>query len=260
MDKHILDIDGFIGGWGYSKSFIKNFLQANSKNPVTVRVSSLGGEVDHALSIHDQFAQHGDVTIILSAFNASSATLITLGAKKVQMHANSFYLIHKALNWVDTWGNMNEDDIDALIATLEKEKNELQKITLVLAKMYAKKTGKPTSEILDLMKQETWLNAEEALAWGFVDEIIEAQSTENPLKNEKLVAMLNYADLPVPVRKGPMSPESSVTASEPLTQTVLCQINQTVRTKLQPHFAGSIFNIRKLFPDECKKGVKSCQY
>ncbi len=39
--------------------------------------------------------------------------------------------------------------------------------------MYSRKTGKPTSGILTLMKEVTWLNAEEALGWGFIDEITE---------------------------------------------------------------------------------------
>ena len=221
MSKFTLDIDGFIGDWGYSRSVVKNFLAAAGKNPVEVRVSSLGGSIDHALGIHDQFVAHGDVTIILSAFNASSATLITLGAKKVEMYSNSFYLIHKALQWVDTWGNMNEDDIDQLIVTLEKEKNELQKVTLVLAKMYAKKSGRPTSEILELMKQETWLNAEEALAWGFVDEITEPVHLDNPLQNKKLISMLNYSDLPVPEAR---TAKTEVTASAAVIDTPISQV------------------------------------
>jgi len=229
MEKHILDIEGFIGGWGYSKSFIKNFLQAAGKNPVTIRVSSLGGDVDHAIAIHNQFVEHGDVTVILTAFNASSATLITLGARRIQMHSNSFYLIHKALQWVDNWGNMNEDDLDALILSLEKEKNELQKITLVLAKMYARRTGKPTTEILDLMKQETWLTAEEALSWGFIDEIIDPQSSESPLTNQKLVTMLNCANLPVPPRAVPPISGQGIITPEPSKHTVLTDVYPLIR-------------------------------
>ena len=196
-----LDIDGFIGEWGYSKSLIKNFLKDAGKDPVTVRISSLGGDIDHAISIYDQFAEHGSVTVLLSGFNASAATLITLSARKVIINSNSFYLIHKALNFVDTWGNMNEDDIDSLIISLEAEKKTLEKVTLVLAKMYSKKSGKTTAEILALMKQESWLNAEEALLWGFVDEIAEPVVNENLLTNRKLVSMLNYSDLPIPQNK-----------------------------------------------------------
>ena len=193
-----LDIDGGLGAGGFSKSYIKNFLAAAGKGPLTIRVSSRGGEVDHALSIHDQFAQHGDITIELVGFNASAATLITLGAKKVIMNTNSFYLIHKALAWVNEWGNMNPDDIDEMIANLEKQKLFLEKVTLQLAKMYAKKTGKTTIEILTLMKEEIWLNAEEALSWGFVDELSEPDTKENLLNNQKMISMLNYSELPIP--------------------------------------------------------------
>ena len=227
-----LDIDGFIGNWGYSKSFVKNFLAEAGKSPVTVRVSSLGGDVDHAIAIYDQFAEHGEVTIHLSAFNASAATLITLSAKRILMNSNGFYLIHKALNWVDAWGNMNEDDIDALILTLTKEKKELEKVTLVLAKMYSRKTGKPTSEILTLMKEETWLNAEEALAWGFIDEITEPATKENLLSNQKMVTMLNYSELPIP---GTMEHTADPAAG----------ILQTVTTSIKK-IINSIFTMKQL--------------
>ncbi len=193
-----LDIDGFIGNWGYSKSYVKNFLAASGKGEVIVNISSLGGDVDHALSIHDQFVTHGNVTIKLTGFNASAATLITLGAKRIIMNSNSFYLIHKALAWVNEWGNMNPDDIDAIILELEKQKLFLEKVTLQLAKMYAGKSGKTTTEILDLMKEDTWLNAEEALSWGFVDELSEPATNENLLQNQKMISMLNFSELPIP--------------------------------------------------------------
>ena len=193
-----LDIEGFIGEYGNSKSFVKNFLAAAGKNPVTVRVDCRGGDVAHAISIYDLFAEHGEVTVHLTGFNASAATLITLSAKKIIMNSNGFYLIHKALNWMDAWGNMNPDDIDALIESLTKNKKELETVTLVLAKMYAKKTKRTTTEILNLMKDETWLNAEQALAWGFVDEIREPAIKENLLHNKRMIAMLNYSELPIP--------------------------------------------------------------
>ncbi len=207
MSKLVLDIDGFIGGWGYSKRFVRNFLTDAGKNPVTIRISSLGGAVDHALDIHNQFAEHGDVTAVFSGFNASSATLIALGAKNSRIADNSFYLIHKALIWVDEWGNMNMDDIDQVIAKLEKEKKELETITLTMAKMYVNKTGKTLTEILDLMKQETWLTGEEAVEMGFVDEIFQLKGQPDPIKNEKITAILNYSDLPkLPEAKKPQDP------------------------------------------------------
>jgi ATP-dependent protease ClpP protease subunit len=201
MTTKTIIIDGYIGPYAYSKQLIRNELAGQSKNPVLVKISSLGGSVDDALSIYDQFIEHGNVTAELSAFVASSATLISLGAKSVRMNENSFYLIHKAMNWVDAWGSMNEDQIESLIAQLEAQKQQLAKITLQLAKMYVRKTGKNLDEIIHLMKQETWLTAEEALEWGFVDEVFAPEVAVNYLDNLQLVAMINGNDLPHPPRK-----------------------------------------------------------
>lgn len=201
MAVKIIVIDGYIGPYAYSKQFIRNELAGNSKNPVTVKISSLGGALDDAINIHDQFQEHGNVTAELSAFVASSATIISLGAKTVRMNENSFYLIHKAMNLVDEWSAMNEDQIDELISKLEAQKQELAKITLQMAKMYVKKTGKALSEILNLMKQETWLTAEEAKTWGFVDEISVTAEAVNYLDNLQMVAMITSSGYPAPPRK-----------------------------------------------------------
>jgi ATP-dependent protease ClpP protease subunit len=201
MATKIIVIDGYIGPYAFSKQFIRNELAGNSKNPVTVKISSLGGSVDDAINIFDQFQEHGNVTAELSAFVASSATLISLGAKTVRMNENSFYLIHKAMNWVDEWGTMNEDEIEALIAKLEAQKQQLAKITLQLAKMYVKKTGKTLDEIIDLMKKETWLTAEEAKEWGFVDEVFAPEVAVNYLDNLQMVAMITGNGFPEPPRK-----------------------------------------------------------
>ncbi len=196
MSKYTLNIDGFIGGYAFSKRLVRNFLADAGKNPVTVKISSLGGEINHALDIHNQFAEHGNITCEFSAFNASSATLIALGVRKSRIADNSFYLIHKALIWVDEWGNMNADDIESVIAKLDKQKNELETITLTLAKMYVEKTGKPLQQILDLMKKETWLTGEQAVELGFVDELFHPKGKTDPVKNESLHAFVNYSDLP----------------------------------------------------------------
>lgn len=201
MSAKIIVIDGYIGPFGYSKQFIRNELSGQSKNPVTIKISSLGGSVDDALNIYDQFVEHGNVTAELSAFVASSATIVSLGAKTVRMNENSFYLIHKAMNWVDEWGTMNEDEIESLIAKLEAQKQQLAKITLQLAKMYVKKTGKTLDEIINLMKQETWLTAEEAKTWGFVDEVFAPDIVVNYLDNLKMVAMITSNGFPDPPRR-----------------------------------------------------------
>jgi len=193
-------IDGQIGPWQFSKQYVREMLKDSAKDEVEVNVSSLGGSVDHAIDIHGQFATHGNITILYTGFNASSATLLGLGAKKIRMSENAFYLIHKPMFSIDMWKNMNEDDIDEIIADLEKQKNDLGKITLVLARMYKDKTGMSIQDVLNLMKEEKWLNADEALKMGFVDEIVKPAQAINYLEDVNLMAMVTASGYPVPGR------------------------------------------------------------
>lgn len=176
-------------------------LDGSDNDEIEVQISSLGGSVDHAMAIHDRFAQHGNVTAILTGMVASSATILPLGAKKTRMSQNSMYLIHKAMIGLEIFQHLNEDGIDDLIKQLEKDKNELAKSTLVIARMYATKSGKPVKDILNLMKEETWLTAEKAQEWGFIDEIFNPGKIINYAEVRNLVAMIQANGYPVPERQ-----------------------------------------------------------
>ena len=211
-----LDISGYIGNWGYSRNYVKNFLKENKGKAVTLNVSSLGGEFAHALGIDNDIAEHGNVTINYTAFNASSATLLSLNAKHIKAASNSFYLIHKVMSWIDEWGYMNEDDLEDIIAKLEKEKKENEKMTLVLAKMYAKKSGKSINDVLNLMKEETWLTAQEAKEWGFIDEVYEPSEKVNHLNNKVAMAIMNANGMPIPKRQHEQNTTDTNTDSQQL--------------------------------------------
>jgi ATP-dependent protease ClpP protease subunit len=206
--KYNIDIDGYIGSWFSSKRFVKNSLNELGDKEITVRVNSLGGYLDDAIDIAAQFENHGKITCELFSFNASAATVLTLGANKVRAHVNSSYLIHKVLSWVDAWGYMNEDDIDAAIEQLRAEKDRNSTQTLIIAKMYSKKTGKPVKDILQLMKAEKWFTAEEAKEWGFVDEVFEDSAIKPAdVQDPELLNLFNAAGLPVPPARKTGTPD-----------------------------------------------------
>lgn len=183
-----INIDDYIGRWGYSKQYIRNQLSGLKGKPVNVRISSLGGAVDDGLDIRQQFIDHGEVTAYLYGLVASSATIAALGAKKVCMSKFSMFLVHKVSNWVDAWGQYNADQIQELIDQLKENKLQNDKFDLVLANMYASKCNKKIDDILDVLKAGSWLTAQEALDYGFIDEIIESTDEKVDLTgaNEKL--------------------------------------------------------------------------
>lgn len=192
-----LNIDDFIGRWGYSKQYIRNQLTGLKNKPVNVRISSLGGSVDDGLDIRQQFIDHGDVTAYLYGCVASSATIVALGANKVCASKYSMFMVHKVSNWIDAWGQYNADQLDALIQELKENKLQNDKYDLVLASMYADKCKKPINEILDILKAGSWLTAQEALKYGFIDEIIEKDDEKFDFaKVESKLNILGFPALP----------------------------------------------------------------
>ena len=195
-----IEIDDYIGRWGVSKQNISAQLGGLKDKDVTVRINSLGGLLDHGLDIRQQFIDHGRVTAYLFGYVASAATVASLGAKKVCISKYAFYLVHKVSNWVDAWGQMNADQIAELIEQLKQNKLENDKMDLVLAQMYASKCKKKVEDILDILKKGEWLTAQEALDYGFVDEIIEEGEQLN--YSDAVSRKFNSLGLPqLPVRK-----------------------------------------------------------
>lgn len=203
MSKKIIEIDGYIGEGGYSSGYVKLGLREAGNDPVELHINSLGGDVSHAIAIKDMVAAHGDVTAYYSGMSASSATIIGLGAKKVTMTKDSFYLIHKPMMYVDAWGLLNEDELSNLISKFESELESAKRITLQMAKAYAEKTGRPVSEMLSLMKKEEWLTAKQAKDIGFVDEIVEPVKITNFAEDLKVVALIAGNGLPPVPREQP---------------------------------------------------------
>ena len=190
-----INIDDYIGRWGYSKQYIRNELAKLKGKPVNVRISSLGGSVEHGLDIRQQFVDHGEVTAYLYGLVASSATIAALGAKKVCISKYCMFLVHKVSNWVDAWGQMNADQIQELIDDLKENKLQNDKFDLILAQLYANKCGKQIDDILDTLKAGRWLTAQEALDYGFVDEIIE-DAKDDKINLASFSDKLNVLGLP----------------------------------------------------------------
>ncbi|MBQ7851328.1 MAG: ATP-dependent Clp protease proteolytic subunit [Muribaculaceae bacterium] len=191
-----LIIDDHIGLFGFSKSYVKQVLAGYANKHVDVKISSLGGDLDHGLDIRQQFLDHGDVTVYFSGFVASAATIIALGAKRICMSKHAFMLVHKCSNFVDAWGSYNADQMQELIDQLTQNKKENDKIDVVIAQLYADKCGKSISEILDILKREEWLTADEALEYGFIDEIVDAPDLQKQNFTHTLAAKFNRFGLP----------------------------------------------------------------
>jgi ATP-dependent Clp protease protease subunit len=130
---------------------------------INLYIQSPGGVVSAGLAIYDtiQFVKCPVSTLCLGLAASMGAVLLTAGATgKRYCLPNAKVMIHQPL------GGAQGQASDIEIATKEMLKTREQ---LILAKH----TGKPIDQIVKDTDRNHWMTAEEAKAYGLVDEIIE---------------------------------------------------------------------------------------
>lgn len=124
--------------------------------------NSPGGSPHAASAIANLIRAYGvPITAHVIGWTASAATLLLAAADKVVMHPGSFQMIHEGRV---TAASGKSEQLRAIADYLESVNDSL-------ADIYAKRTGKSKEEMRELMKAETIMNAEQAVAMGFADEL-----------------------------------------------------------------------------------------
>ena len=205
MKKYDLYLTGTVG-WSISAGYVKYVLDNSKGKPVTVAISSLGGFVDTGLQIYELFKNHGDVTVEFLGMSASAATFMAMGAKSIKMAKNALILIHNSMNWIDEWGSKNKEQIDECIKRLKFQRDQLSTIDDVLAQIYADRNGKSIEDVKAKMKVAAWIKAADAVEFGIVDEVIDAEKIEGAASNKITNSIINEMGLP-PLPSG-FNPES----------------------------------------------------
>lgn len=193
-----LFLKGDVGGWDFSSDMVNWILDKHKDSEVHVLINSLGGYTHEALAISSLFKIHGNVHVHFIGENASAATIAAMGAKRITIDSDACFLVHKCMNLVFEWDWLNADELDAHIQKLEKMKENQNVLDGCVAGMYAKRCKKSKDELLALMKKDTWLTADQAFEWGFVDEITDNPDDKTPELSESTLASLASAGIPVP--------------------------------------------------------------
>jgi ATP-dependent Clp protease protease subunit len=132
---------------------------------INLYIQSPGGVVSAGLAIYDtmQFVKCPVSTLCLGLAASMGAVLLTAGATgKRYCLPNAQVMIHQPL------GGAQGQATDIEIATREMLKTRDR-----LNSILSKHTGKPIEQIVKDTDRNHWLSAEEAKAYGLVDEIIE---------------------------------------------------------------------------------------
>lgn len=171
--KYDLKLKGTVGYWDFNQHTVDQVLDSMQDQEVHVLIDSLGGMVKDALSISSAFSAHGNVHVHYRGMNASAATISSMGAKHISIDASALYLVHKCSFTVFEWDALNADELIAKAEEYKKLAADAEKIDITIATMYAKRCKKPIDDLKALMAENKWLSAQEALEWGFVDEVVD---------------------------------------------------------------------------------------
>ena len=131
-------------------------------NDLIVNVSSGGGDVFAASEIYTMLRDSGKkVTVNIQGLAASAASVISMAGDTVRISPTAQIMIHKASNGIQ--GNADGMSHNA---------NVLDGIDKSIAAAYVAKTGMKESDLIQMMSNETWLTAKDAVDKGFADEIM----------------------------------------------------------------------------------------
>ena len=197
-NKYQLHLKGYVGSWDFDSDYVDYVLSNNEGKEVSVLIDSPGGQLSTALSISSAFKRHGNVHAHFVGMNASAATIASMGAKRITMDHSAMYLVHQCALPFCKIGSLNADDMSALMSGLLQAKTDLEKMDANVAAMYATRCKKEPKALLSLMKVGGWLTAQEALDWGFVDELTEYEDEAAPVLTASMAADFTAYGIPLP--------------------------------------------------------------
>lgn len=138
---------------------------ADSNKDINLYINSPGGSVSAGLAIYDTMKYiKCDVSTICMGMAASMGAFLLAGGTKGKRYAlpNAEVMIHQPL------GGAKGQATDILISA-----EHIQRTKKRLTTILSENTGKPYAEVEKDTDRDNWLTAEDALAYGLIDKIIE---------------------------------------------------------------------------------------
>jgi ATP-dependent Clp endopeptidase proteolytic subunit ClpP len=151
-----------IGAFGIpAKAFLDDLKALGPIAELTVRINSPGGSVFDGVAIYNALKRHdAAITVWIDGIAASIASMIAMAGDEVVMPENAMLMVHDPSGLVM-----------GTAADMRAMAEALDKMTTGMVAAYRDKSGRSDAEIEALMRNETWLSAEEAVAFGLADRV-----------------------------------------------------------------------------------------
>ncbi|MDE0933126.1 MAG: ATP-dependent Clp protease proteolytic subunit [Novosphingopyxis baekryungensis] len=142
------------------------FLESdNPKKDIWMYINSPGGVVTAGMAIHDtmQYIRPKVGTVCIGQAASMGSFLLSAGEPGMRVAlSNARVMVHQP-----------SGGAQGMASDIEIQAKEILRIRRRMNDLYAKYTGKPLAEIEKAMDRDTFLEADEAKAFGIVDEVFE---------------------------------------------------------------------------------------
>lgn len=175
----------FIDPWGVDAGTFANDLNALEVDEIVVGINSPGGIVFDGIAIMNALKRHpAKVISRIDGLAASAASFIAMAGDEIQTSKYAEMMIHEARGVVMGTAEEMKEMQDLLVRHNES-----------IASVYADRAGGEVKDWLKLMKNETWFTADEMVAAGLADTVIESSEADEAeaMKNQFDLTVFNYA-------------------------------------------------------------------
>ncbi|MDH7599492.1 MAG: ATP-dependent Clp protease proteolytic subunit [Sedimentisphaerales bacterium] len=144
-------------------------LKRNSE--ISLYINSPGGSVDDTMAIYDTMRFIGSPVATYCIGRAESGAALILGAGK---KGSRYALPHAKIMLHQPWGGVTGQAADIKI-----QAEEIAKARAMINEILARHTGQPVEKIAQETERDHYMTAEEAKAYGLIDEVLEAEAQKD---------------------------------------------------------------------------------
>lgn len=152
-----------IDSWGISAQQIaKDLKEFGPVKLIDVHINSPGGSYFQGIAIYNLLKLHSArIVIHVDGMALSMGSVVAMAGDKIHIAENAWLMLH------DPVRSIYEADAEEL----RKSADMLDKTKDTIADIYAERSGIGKATIIEMMDEETWLTAAEAVDWGFADTV-----------------------------------------------------------------------------------------
>lgn len=157
MIRAIRDLDAVLR----NERITRDLPDETAQTPIWLHIQSYGGYLFTGLSVSDQIKEiKSPIYSIVEGVCASAATLISMACTKRYILKRSFMLIHQLSTFTGGTYEQIKDDVKMMDMAMNQ-----------LTDFYSKHSKLGIEQVKEMLKHDTWLDAEQCLERGLVDGI-----------------------------------------------------------------------------------------